>query len=121
MKKTLPFIICSLSLVACRNANIVKVSLAFTGADGTFNTVAIDSRDEIEIVENSTKGMVRFGDKFPAKYYLTIEYKDNKTANFMGNGPSLKNSATYIIKDPVLQQRYLNLINSKLPSYLQQK
>lgn len=113
-------VIVILLFISCRNDEVSEAFISFPNANGNIDTVVINKKDEIKLIDAYIRKMVAYGDKFPAQYYLTVRHTDGKVKNFMCNGAALKDKATYIVQDTDLQKRYLEFINAKLPHYLQQ-
>lgn len=122
MKYVLGFLF-SLNMAACADykCTISKVTVSFYRENRSLDSVIIKDKQEIEIIEKYLAGKTEIADKFPAKYYLGINYSNGEYVEYLGNGQGLRDKKTYINPNKNIQNSYLKIINAKIPAYLQQK
>lgn len=110
-----------LCLTACTNNTIGKATLSYFKDDRSLDSIVIKDKLELKIINKFLSTLTPFGDKLPVKYFLKIEFKNGTTQEFSGNSYFLRDKGTYYNRDTIIRKDFLKVINSKLPSYLQQK
>jgi hypothetical protein len=111
---------CLFGFISCKINTINKTTLSFYNKDKSLESVEIINKVELSVIEKFLLTKTAFADKLPVKYFLKIEYSNGKTEEYSCNGYFLKDTQTYTNLNPNIKESFLEVINSKLPSDLQQ-
>lgn len=104
-------------LGSCKK-KITKATLTFYSRNNFLDSIVFLKKKDLEIIEEALNSRELVGAKFPRVYFLKVEYSDETTIEYNGNGQFIRNVHIYQIPKGSTQLEYLQLINSKLPDYL---
>ncbi len=109
-----------LFLCSCNNSKIDKAKISFYNETGVLDSVIINNTEDLEVIQEYLSVKEIYNDKMSRIYFLEIQNSNGSKEEFSCNGHVLNGSKKYFNPDTFLQRKYLKVINSYLPIFLQQ-
>ena len=95
--------------------NLDSATLSFYKEKGKLDSIIIKDKRDLKIISNYLSPQKEYKDKVPTVYFLRVKYENGKEEEFSCNSYIFDGTNKFYNPDTSAQQRYLQMIKSKMP------